>query len=165
MLDIRLIRDHPEEVKKGVALKAGNPAFVDDARRLDEQRRGFLQKTESLKSTRNTVSNRIAAMKAKKEDATAVIAEMKSVSDEIKGIDEQLREVEQKLHETLLQIPNIPHASVPVGKTPAENQVIAAWGDEEERDFTPKAHWEIAEHLGIIDFVRGTKITGAGFPV
>ncbi len=165
MLDIRFIRENPDQVRKGVTLKAGNTASVDSALSLDEQRRRLLQKTESLKSTRNTVSNRIAAMKAKKEDASAVIAEMKSVSDEIKAIDEDLREVEQQLHEVLLQIPNIPHASVPVGKTPAENQVISTWGEEEEMDFTPRPHWEIAEHLGIIDFVRGTKITGAGFPV
>jgi seryl-tRNA synthetase len=165
MLDIRLIREHPDQVRKGVSHKAGNAALVDDALVLDGQRRGFLQNTESLKNTRNIVSNRIAAMKAKKEDATAVIAEMKSVSDEIKSLDEKLRDVEQKLHEVLLQIPNIPHESVPIGKTPAENTVIATWGEEEERDFSPKPHWEIAEHLGIIDFARGTKIAGAGFPV
>jgi len=165
MLDIRFIRENPERVRHGVGLKRGNVAFVDEALQLDEQRREYLQQTEALKSTRNTVSGQIAAMKAKKEDAAAVIAEMKSVSDEIKVCDEKLRDVELRLHSTLLQIPNLPHESVPEGTSPEENAVVSTWGEEEERDFTPKPHWEIAEHLGIIDFARGTKITGAGFPV
>jgi seryl-tRNA synthetase len=90
---------------------------------------------------------------------------MKTVSDTIKALDDELKTVDETLHSTLLLVPNIPHPSVPVGRTPAENQVIATWGEEPVIDFKPKPHWELVEKLNIIDFARGTKITGAGFPV
>lgn len=165
MLDIKFIREQPDLVKEGVQKKGESPAFVDEALKLDEHRRQLLQKGEALKSRKNTVSAEVAKMKAKKEDATAVIAEMKSVADEIKKIDDELKAIEEQLRSVLLQIPNIPHPSVPVGKTPAENQVISAWGEPPSVDFRLKPHWELVEKLNIIDFARGVKITGAGFPV
>ncbi len=165
MLDIRFIRDHADAVREGVAKKGESTAAVDEAIGLDEQRRRLLQKTESLKSRKNTVSADVARMKARGEDASSVIAEMKSVADEIKNIDDQLRQIEERLRSLLLQIPNIPHPSVPVGKTPADNQVVATWGSPPEVDYAIRPHWEIVEKLHIIDFARGTKITGAGFPV
>lgn len=165
MLDIRFIRDHADDVRAGVSLKGEDIARVDEALRLDEERRRLLQSSETLKSRKNTVSNQVAAMKARKEDASAVIAEMKKVADEIKGIDDRLASVEELLRSALLLIPNIPHASVPRGTTPADNQVIATHGGPPVIDFPPKPHWELAERLHIIDFPRGVKITGAGFPV
>ncbi len=165
MLDIRLIREHPDVVKEGVQKKGEDPARVDEILRLDEQRRQLLQKSEALKSRKNTVSSDVAGMKSKGEDASAVIAEMKIVSDSIKLLDDELKGVDENLHSALLLVPNIPHSTVPAGKTPAENQVIAMWGEEPVIDFTPKPHWELIEKLNIIDFARGTKITGAGFPV
>ena len=165
MLDLKLIREHADTVKEGVRRKGLDPSAVDEALRLDEERRKQLQHAEMLKSRKNTVSAQVAKMKSKGEDASAVIAEMRGVADEIKGADDRLRTVEERLQAVMLSIPNLPHPSVPDGKTPAENQVIAEWGETPVIDFPPKPHWELVEKLKIIDFVRGTKITGAGFPV
>lgn len=165
MLDIRFIREHPEVVKDGVLKKGENPSLVDEALQLDEQRRQLLQKTEALKSRKNIVSNQVAKMKAQRLDATQVIGEMRAVADEIKVIDDQLKTVEEGLRALLLQIPNVPHSSVPVGKTPADNKVLATWGHPPESDVPSLPHWDLVEKLNIIDFARGTKITGAGFPV
>jgi seryl-tRNA synthetase len=165
MLDLKLIREHTDLVKDGVRRKLMDPSAVDEALRLDEERRKEIQHAEALKSKKNTVSAQVAKMKSKGEDASSVIAEMRGVADEIKAADDQLRSVEERLQAVMLSIPNVPHASVPDGKTPAENQVFAEWGETPAIDFTPKPHWELVEKLKIIDFVRGTKITGAGFPV
>ena len=165
MLDIKLLREHTDRVKEGVRKKGERDALVDDAVHLDEQRRTLLQKTEALKGRRNTVSADVARMKSKGQDATSLIGEMKSVADEIKSIDDELKGIEENLRTVLLQIPNIPHPSVPAGTTPAQNQVIATWGDPPVIDFPAKPHWELVEKLNIIDFSRGTKIAGAGFPV
>jgi seryl-tRNA synthetase len=172
MLDIKFIREHTDEVKNGVVKKGEDPSRVDEALALDEQRRHLLQQAEQLKAKKNASAAEIAKKKSKGEDtrlsdgqASAVFEAMRKVSDEIKSLDESLATVEAKLRNALLAIPNIPHASVPVGKTPAENQVIATWGEIPTIDFPPKPHWELVEKLGIIDFPRGVKITGAGFPV
>ncbi|HTY00201.1 MAG TPA: serine--tRNA ligase [Bacteroidota bacterium] len=165
MLDIKLLREQPDLVKDGIRKKGEDPSLVDAVLQLDEHRRALIQKTESLKGRKNQVSTQVARMKANKEDASAIIAEMRQVSDEIKSIDEELKGIEEKQRGVLLTIPNVPHASVPLGKSPADNQVIATWGEPPVIDFPPKPHWELMEKLGIIDFPRGTKITGAGFPV
>ncbi|MGA9119185.1 MAG: serine--tRNA ligase [Bacteroidota bacterium] len=165
MLDIKLLREHPDIVKDGVRKKGEDPGLVDEVLRLDEQRRTLIQRTESLKSRKNLVSDQVARMKAKKEDASEIILEMRKVADEIKTIDEELKKVEGQQRSVLLTIPNIPHVSVPLGASPADNQPIATWGKPPVIDFPPKAHWELMEKLGIIDFPRGTKIAGAGFPV
>jgi seryl-tRNA synthetase len=165
MLDIKYIRDHAAEVRAGVRLKGEDESPVDRALAADEQRRGVLQKVETLKSRRNTVSADVARMKSKGEDASALIAEMRSVAEEIRTLDASLAAAEENLRAALLLIPNMPHASVPPGKTPADNKPVATWGEEPSADFTLKPHWELMEKLGIIDFARGTKITGAGFPV
>jgi seryl-tRNA synthetase len=165
MLDIKLIREHTSLVKEGIRKKGEDDARVDDALRLDEQRRSLIQKSETLKSRKNTVSVAVAKMKSKGQDAGSLIADMKSVADEIKLLDDELKKGEENLHAVLLQIPNIPHPSVPVGTSPAQNQVIATWGEPPVIDFPAKPHWELMEKLGIIDFARGTKITGAGYPV
>jgi seryl-tRNA synthetase len=165
MLDIRLIREHSAVVKEGVKKKGEDPSKIDAAQHLDEERRQLLQKVEVLKSRRNTVSAEVAKMKSLREDAGRLIEEMRAVADQIKLLDEQIRLVDGQLHTLLLQIPNLPHSSVPVGKTPTENQVIATWGEAPVIDFPPKPHWDLVEKLDIIDFGRGVKITGAGFPV
>ena len=165
MLDIKFIRDHADAVRAGVRLKGEDASLVDGALAADEQRRLALQKVEALKSRRNTVSANVARMKSKGEDASALIAEMRSVAEEIRGLDAALAAIEENLRAALLLIPNLPHASVPPGRTPADNQTVAAWGEEPAVDFELHPHWELMEKLGIIDFARGTKITGAGFPV
>jgi seryl-tRNA synthetase len=165
MLDIRFIREHAGEVREGVAKKGEDPQHVDEAIRLDEERRSLLQKVEALKSRKNSVSEEVARKKSRGEDAAALIGDMRTVADEVKTLDAGLGGVEERLHAVLLLIPNIPHASVPPGRTPEENKVIASWGEEQAADFPLQPHWELVEKLGIIDFARGTKITGAGFPV
>ncbi len=165
MLDLKRIREHAEEVKEGVRRKGLDPSLVDEAVQLDEERRRSIQHAETLKSRKNAVSAQVAKMKSKGEDASTVIAEMRGVADEIKTADDELRSVEERLQAVMLSLPNIPHPSVPNGTTPADNKVIAEWGEPPIIDFTPKPHWELVEKLRIIDFARGTKITGAGFPV
>jgi seryl-tRNA synthetase len=165
MLDIRLLREHPDLVRSGILAKGDNPARVDEALGLDERRRQLLQHAESLKSKKNQVSAEVARRKALKEDAEGLIKEMRTVAEEIKALDDELKTVEENLRAVILQIPNIPHASVPVGKTPADNVPIATHGEPPAIDFAPKPHWELIEKHHIIDFARGTKITGAGFPV
>ncbi len=165
MLDIKFIREHVAAVKEGVAKKGEDTSHVDEALALDEKRRQMVQRVEQLKARRNAVSAEVAKKKAKGEDISSIFEEMRTVSDEIKSLDTELARVEAELRTVLLAIPNIPHPSVPVGKTPAENVVHATWGEPPVIDFPPKPHWELVEKLGIIDFPRGVKITGAGFPV
>jgi seryl-tRNA synthetase len=165
MLDLKFIREHLDLVKAGIARKGEDPAKADDVVRLDERRRMLIQKSETLKNRRNTVSGEVARLKAQKQDAMSLIAEMKQVSDEIREIDAELKAVEEDVRALLLQIPNIPHPSVPTGKSPAENQVLRNWGEIPEIDFPALPHWQLVEKLGIIDFARGTKVAGAGFPV
>jgi seryl-tRNA synthetase len=165
MLDLKTIREHTESVREGIRSKGEDPARIDEILTLDEKRRQLVQHSESLKSRKNTVSADVAALKAKKEDATALIEDMRAVADEIKTIDTELAGTEEMLRAVLLTIPNIPHPSVPIGRGPAENKVIAEWGDDTPTDSALRPHWELMEKLKIIDFARGTKITGAGFPV
>lgn len=164
MLDLKFIREHPDLVKEGIR-KKGEPDRVDEVLHLDERRREIIAKTEALKNRRNIVSEEIAKMKKAGKDASSSIAEMNKVKDEIKSLDDELRAVEETLNKLLLAIPNVSHPSVPEGKIPAENQVMFSWGKLNEIDFPPKPHWELAEKLGIIDFERGAKITGTGFPL
>jgi seryl-tRNA synthetase len=165
MLDIRFIRDNADLVREGVLKKGENPAPIDAVILADERRRACIQQTESLKSRRNTVSAEVANLKAQGKDASSLIADMKGVSDEIKDLDAELKQTEENIRALLLQIPNIPHASVPPGSTPADNVVIKTWGELPESDFRAKPHWALFEKTGIVDFSRGTRITGAGFPV
>ena len=165
MLDIKFIREHPDTVREGVTRKGEDPSRVDDALRLDQERRQLLQKTETLKSRRNVVSSQVARMKSKGENADALILEMRTVADEIKMLDDRLRQTEQSLQETLLLIPNLPHPTVPVGTTPADNQVVSVWGEEPIIDFQPLSHWDLIEKRNLVNFAKGTKIAGTGFPV
>lgn len=164
MLDIKFIREHPDLVREGIK-KKGNDDHIDGVLNLDGQRRELLQKGEALKNRRNVVSEEIGKNKRTGQDASGAIADMDLVKDQIKTIDEELREIEKELNIFLLQIPNIPHPSVPVGKTPADNLEVARWGEPPVIDFKAKSHWELLEKLNIIDFERGVKVTGAGFPV
>lgn len=138
---------------------------MDEVLNLDAHRRELLQKGEALKNRRNVVSEEIGKLKRGGQDASAPIAEMDQVKDQIKAIDDETRKIDHELNTLMLQIPNIPHPSVPVGSTPADNQEVAKWGEPPVIDFKPKSHWELLEKLDIIDFERGVKVTGAGFPV
>jgi len=164
MLDIKFIREHPDLVKEGI-LKKGAEDNIDEVLKLDAQRRELLQRVEILKNKRNIVSEEIGKLKREKKDASTAISQMEEVKNQIKSIDNEVKGVEEKLYQLMLTIPNVPHPSVPVGKTPADNREIFKWGEPPVIDFKPKPHWELAEKLDIIDFERGVKITGAGFPL
>jgi seryl-tRNA synthetase len=163
MLDLKFIRENVELVRKGAEAK-GIAINLDELISLDEQRRKLIQEGESLKAKRNEVSAQIGKLKKEGGDASRAIAEMESVKDRIQAIDLELRDVEKKVNELLLTIPNVPHPSVPLGRTPAENKEVFRWGEFPAVDFELKPHWELAEKLGIIDFARGAKVMGAGFP-
>lgn len=164
MLDIQRIRDFPEQVRQA-ALKKKCPIDIQAILALDAERRGTIQETEALKSLRNTRSQEIARLKKEKKDAASVLEEMRQVSEKIKELDAGQKALEEKLHELLIVIPNVPHESVHHGESEKDNKEISAWGTPPEFDFEPKDHLQIGSVLDIIDFPRGAKIAGAGFPV
>ena len=163
MIDLKYIREHTALVKEGIKAKR-EVDNIDEIISADEQRRGFIQEGETLKARRNEVSAKIGEMKRTKQDASAAIAEMNQVKERIQAIDEELKVVQERLDGLLLTVPNIPHSSVPVGATPLDNKEIFSWGERPAADFELKPHWDLAEKLGIIDFGRGAKVSGAGFP-
>jgi seryl-tRNA synthetase len=162
MLDIKFVRDNPEEVL--TALKnRGNSLTLDGFMELEKERRDILGEVEVLKSQRNAVSKQISEMKKNKENTDAIVAEMRQVGDKIGALDARLKEVETGLRDIMLNIPNIPNASVPVGKDENDNPEIRKWSKPKQYDFTPKPHWEIGEDLDILDAERAAKVTGARF--
>jgi seryl-tRNA synthetase len=163
MLDLKFIRDHTDLVKQGIKAK-GAADNVGEILALDGQRRSLIQEGELLKAKRNDASANIGAMKRTGQDTTALVKEMNEVKTRIQAIDEELKVVDDQLESLLLTVPNIPHPSVPVGSTPADNKEIFQWGGKPSVDFPLKPHWELTEKLGIIDFARGAKVAGAGFP-
>lgn len=163
MLDAKLIRTDPDKVRQALVNRNADTAILDKFLDLDEQRRKLLYDVEQLKAERNSVSDQIARMKRDKQDATAEIERMRAVSQRIKEMDTELGEFDSKTNDIVMNIPNVPHESVPVGKDEAANQIIRSWGDLREFDFDPIPHWELASALDIIDFERGSKISGSGF--
>jgi len=161
MLDLKFIRENVELVRQAIANK-GEKVDLDRLLELDGQRRALLAEGEALKAQRNKVSESIAVMKKRGEDASALIREMGQVADRIKELDARLGEIEKAIYEVQIRIPNIPHPSVPVGDESA-NVVIKQWGTIETFDFQPKTHWEIGEALGILDLAGGAKVAGAFF--
>ena len=162
MLDVKLIRKNPEAVRAGLA-KRNNKVNLDRFLSLDAKRREIIQKAEQLKNKRNTVSQEIARRKKEKKDTDAIIAEMQQVSQDIRKMDEEARETEEQLNNILLTLPNLPHESVPVGKDDADNVEVRRWGTPAKFSFEPKAHWDLGEDLGILDFATAAKVTGARF--
>lgn len=163
MLDPRLIRTNPDVVRQGIRNKKENEAALDEFLRVDQLWRGMLTEADQLKALRNTVSEQIAKMKKAGEDASAEISRMREVSDRIKEMDGQIRELEDYLQNTLLGIPNIPHESVPVGQDDKDNVTVREWGTPRKFDFEPQPHWDLAKDLGMVDFERGSRISGSGF--
>lgn len=169
MLDIKFVRQNPDQVKEMLKARsmAEEAVRIDDVLALDEERRALIQESDDLKAKRNTVSNEIAQIKKNKTgSADELIAEMKVVSDKISEMDVALRVIEDKQQDILLRVPNMLHESVPFGKSAADNLVYKeVLGFKRAFDFTPKDHFELGKSLGILDFERGAKISGAGFPV
>lgn len=162
MLDIKFVRENLDCVQE--ALKARNNSLsLENFSQLEQDRRRLLLEVENLKSKRNQVSQDISKMKRNGEDASEQILAMRNVGDEIATIEADLRAVEAQLKEIMYSIPNIPHSSVPVGKDEHDNKQVRAQGTPREFEFPAKPHWEIGEQLGILDFERAGKVSGARF--
>ena len=162
MLDRKYIRENIDEVKE--ALKKRNMDVpMDQFKELEEERRDLLYETEQLRHKKNVTSDKIGQLKRVGEDASGMIAEMKDVASKIKEYEERLDEVEEELDQILLTIPNIPHEDVPEGLDEEDNKEIKHWGEPRDFKFDFKPHWELGEELDILDFDRGSKVTGSRF--
>ena len=165
MLDIKRIRSDYDEVKKAVESRGQGDFGIAKAVELDEERRALLAEVEVMKNKQNQTSKEIPKLKKAGEDTTAVMAEMKALSEKIKEEDEKVKAVEAELRATVLGIPNTPNPTVPIGLSDEDNVEIKKWGTPREFDFEFKAHWDVGTDLGILDFERAAKISGARFTV
>ena len=167
MLELRYIRENLELVKEKCAHRGLAASLLDQFIVLDGQRRGILSEVEGLKNRRNSVSDDIARMKkgqtAPDQQSEALILEMRNANGRIKELDGELAAVESKLEALVMTIPNLHHDSVPIGTSESDNLEIKKWGDKPSFAFTPKPHWELGEALGILDFERAAKLSGARF--
>src|SRR5437899_5573639 len=164
MHDLNYFRDHLD-VFAEMAKRRSTALDLDAFRALDKERRELITATEQLKAQRNKANEEIARIKKEKKTADSLIAEMKQVSERIKESDERIAALDATQRELLHTIPNIPHASVPVGASAADNKGVRWWGAPPKFDFAPKPHWEVGERAGILDLPAATKITGARFAV
>jgi seryl-tRNA synthetase len=164
MHDLNYFRDHLD-VFAEMAKKRGTPLHLDAFRVLDAQRRELITSTEQLKAQRNKANDEIARLKKEKQNADALIGEMKAVSERIKEADERIAQLNATQSELMLTIPNVPHASVPEGHSAEDNKEVRRWGAAPKMDFVPKPHWEVGENAGILDLAMATKMTGARFAV
>jgi seryl-tRNA synthetase len=164
MLEAKYIREHLDEVRERLALR-GQAVNLDQFVLIDGERRKTIQEWERLRALQKKVSDEVSKKKRQGQDASDLIEEMKKVSQDLKGLDGVIEEKEKALQDFLLTIPNLPHASVPVGKDSSDNVEVRRWGEIPKFDFKPKPHWDLGEELGILDFKNGAKITGARFTV
>ena len=162
MLDLKFVRSNLRLVREMLDAR-GYDLDMSRFEDLDKERRAGLSQLEQLRHKRNKVSEQIAQMKKRGEDASDIISEMKQVSSQIKDLEKQVSRVEEELRELLMLIPNIPHESVPIGEDETHNEVVRTWGEIKEMNFEPRPHWEIGEGLGILDFARAAKLSGARF--
>jgi len=161
VLDLKYIREHPDEVKEAL-IKRNEMAPIDEILELDERRRTLLADVQGLRHQRNVTSKEIGRMKEKDQ---VLIEEMRRLGDEIKVLDQEIKSTEEELNRLMLQLPNLPHPSVPVGKDESENVVVRQEEEPREFDFEPLPHWDLGPTLGIIDFERGVKLSGTRFYV
>ena len=164
MHDLGYFREHLAEFEQ-MAANRGVAIDFDSFRAIDQERRERITTAERLKAQRNKASEEIPRRKKAGEDASALLAEMKQVSEEIKLADERIAELDAKLSDFMLTVPNRPHSSVPVGHDAAANVEVRRWGAPPKFDFKPRPHWEIAESAGILDFQRAAKMAGTRFAV
>ena len=164
MLDIRLIRERTEEVKARLGARGLNIDW-DLLLKLDQERRDLLNAVEELRAQRRTASDQIAKLKRDKKPAEPLVEEMKSVGDRIAALEDELRSCEADLNNIALSIPNLPHESVPIGVDASANVEVRRWGKPPAFSFPAKPHWELGEALGILDFERAARMTGARFAV
>jgi seryl-tRNA synthetase len=164
MLDVKLLRENLDDVKARMATRGGEIDW-DEFVRIDRERRDALANIERLKEKKNRLSGEIGKLKKSGGDATALMREGEEVSEAIRHAEGPLADIEARFERFMLTLPNLPHASVKVGKNETENKEVRRWGEPPQFDFTPKNHWDIGEELGILDFTRAAKIAGARFTV
>jgi seryl-tRNA synthetase len=166
MLDIKLIRENPDTVKQALIHRRAE-ADVDGLLELDHLRRSAITEAEALKTGRNAASKTIGGLMkdGRRDEADAAKEEVRKIGDRIAVLDEQVRELDEKISGIILYIPNLPSDTTPVGASEEDNPVLRTFGEKKEFDFEVKPHWDITEALKLVDFERGAKITGSGFPV
>ena len=167
MLDIERIREEPQRIKEAIRAKGtGSPEVVDRLLEVDEERRATITEMQNVQERQNEVSRSIGQLKreGKDDEAQEKIEETSRLKDRVKELEEKVRTVNEQQKRLLYEIPNVPHRSVPVGSTEEENEVEEECGEKPEFDFDPKPHWEITDAHELVDFERGAKVTGAGFP-
>ncbi|PYV84246.1 MAG: serine--tRNA ligase, partial [Acidobacteria bacterium] len=166
MLDLGFVRDNLPKIEEMLRHRGMNPDVVlKDFRTVDAQRRQAITSAETLKAERNRLTEQIAGMKKSGQDASQVIAETKNMRVQIQELEKAAEEYDTRLSQVLVNIPNTPHESVPVGRGSEDNVEIRRWGAPPKFDFTPKPHWEVGEQLGILDLERAAKLSGARFAV
>lgn len=164
MLDLGFVRENLQRVEEKLA-ERGVPGGLDAFRKVDVKRRQMLTEVEALKNRRNRASEEIGRLKQQGVDVEERIRETRTLSDEIKGLDEEAGKLDDELRQILERMPNIPHASVPIGNSSKQNREVRRWGEPRRFSFRPRPHWELGEALGILDLARAAKITGSRFAV
>jgi seryl-tRNA synthetase len=162
MLDAKFVLENLESVQNRLAAR-GPRISLEEFVRVSREKKDVLKKVEDLRAEKNRASEEVSRLKKAGQDASSLIADMRKVGDEIAGLDERLKAFEEELKTTLLNVPNIPHESVPVGRGAEDNREVRRFGDRPEFGFKPQAHWDVGEKLGILDFERAAKITGSRF--
>jgi seryl-tRNA synthetase len=166
MLDLNFVRDNLSRVEEMLRQRGADPAAVlRDFREVDTQRRQAITEAETMKARRNKASEDISKLKKSGQDATAAIAETKDLREQIQTREKTAADLDARLHDILAGIPNMPHASVPVGHSAEDNVEVRRWGAPPQFDFAPKPHWDLGAELGVLDLERAVKLTGARFAV
>ena len=162
MLDLAFVRSNFDQVAARLATR-GNAPSLDQFRELDRERRAAISQTEQLRARKNAESVEIGKLKKEGADTTERQKQIRAIGDEITGLDEQVKAIDQRFHDLLAGIPNVPHESVPVGRSADDNVEVRRFSKPPEFDFEPKAHWDLGPELGILDLQRAAKLTGARF--
>ncbi len=162
MLDLKFIRESPDRVRTAIKNR-GVKVDLDSLLKLDAERRKILQELDELRHKRNALSDEVSKLLAARKDAKEKIAQSRIVAEKIKKLEEDLSDIEEEADILVMNVPNIPHESVPIGPDASYNKVVRSWGKQREFDFTPRTHLELGEHLDIIDFPRAAKLTGSNF--
>ena len=166
MLDIRQFRESPEHVRERLSTRGIEFSDkVDDILRLDTERREAITAVEELKAKRNSASKEIGLLMSQKklEEAESKKVEVREIGEQISKLDIKVDQTDEELRNILLRLPNLPNSDVPIGASEVDNKEISKWGEKPSFDFEPKPHTEICETLGLVDFVRGAKLSGSGF--
>ncbi len=164
MLDIKLIRENPDQVRAALQTRH-SPVDISAVLELDERRRAAITEADQLKGARNDISKKIGELKKAGQDTAEIQRQTRDMGEKIATLDAAVRDIEEQQRKLVLAIPNLPHASVPTGADALDNVVVREWGQKRHFEFTPKDHLALGERLGLFDFERAARMSGAGFPL